>query len=170
MSCTNAQFKCTKAIVLYFSVITSSGSCSTPAGVDEHVRTGRLPVSHKESTTSSTKLVHADTGQLGPANSSRVYDRPYPDTLPIPPPSSNHTIKGQTCLGNTGSPRAAQEGGNNRDLHLLNQLHLPDIPGREKKGGGGQHPVINLISLYKWNISRWKGYTSYQTSSSSGTG
>ena len=47
--CTYAQFKCTKDVVMYSSVITSPEPCSTPPGVDEQVRSDRLSVSHKES-------------------------------------------------------------------------------------------------------------------------
>ena len=130
-----AQFKFTKVNVMYPSIITSSGSCSTPSGVHEQVRTDRLPNSHKESTASSGKLEYTDTGQMGPANSTRVYDRFHPDTSSVPSTPSNNDITRQSCSGDTGSARANPEGGNNRDYCLIRQLCLPDIPGREKGRG-----------------------------------
>lgn len=82
-SCMNAQFKCTKVNAMYSSIITPSGPCSTPPGVDKQAKTNRLSVSYKESTASPAKLEYTDIGQLGPANSTRVYDRFYPDTTPV---------------------------------------------------------------------------------------
>ena len=68
-------FKYTKDFVMSPSVITSSESCSTTLGVDEQARTDRLSVSHKESSASFAQLEYTDTGKLGPAKSTRVYDQ-----------------------------------------------------------------------------------------------
>ena len=72
---------------------------------------------------------------MGPANSTRVYDRFHPDTSSVPSTPSNNDITRQLCSGNTGSARANPERGNNRDYCLIRQLCLPDIPGREKGRG-----------------------------------
>ena len=49
------------------------------AGVDRQAKSDRMSVSHKESFASSAQLEYTYTGQLGPANSTRVYDRPNQD-------------------------------------------------------------------------------------------
>ena len=120
---------------MYPSVITSSEPCSAPPGVDEQVRSDRLSVSHKESSVPSVQLEYTDTGQVGPANSARVHDRFYPDTLPILPTPTDSNITRQSCSGDTRSTGTGQERGCNRDNCLCNQFHLPDFPGREKRGG-----------------------------------
>ena len=130
---------------MYPSVITSSEPCSTPPGVDEQVRSDRLSVSHKESSVPSVQLEYTDTGQVGPANSARVYDRFYPDTLPILPTPTDSNITRQSCTGDTRSTGTGQERGYSRDNCLCNQFHLPDFPGQEKRGG--QRPVLNLKAL-----------------------
>ena len=120
---------------MYSSVNTPSEPCSTPPGVDRQAKSDRMSVSHKESSASSAQLEYTDTGQLGPANSTRVYDRPNrdPPTNLLSP--TNSYITRQSCSGDTGSPRADQERGNSRDINLSKQLHLPAIPGREERGG-----------------------------------
>ena len=74
---------------MYSSVNTPSEPCSIPPGVDRQAKSDRMSVSHKESSASSAQLEYTDTGQLGPANSTRVlYDRPNrdPQQTHRPPP------------------------------------------------------------------------------------
>ena len=103
---------------MYYSVNTPSEPCSTPPGVDRHAKSDRMSVSHKESSASSAQLGYTDTGQLGSANSTRVYDRPNrdPPTNLLAP--TNSYITRQSCSGDIGSPRTDQERGNSRDNSL----------------------------------------------------
>ena len=121
---------------------------SLPQGPVQHLQVfmSRLEQidSHKESTASSDKLEYTDRGQMGSANSTRVYDRFHPDTSSVPSIPSKNNITRQSCSGDTGSARANPERGNNRDYCLLRQLCLPDIPGREKGRGATPSSYLQL--------------------------
>ena len=125
--------------LMYSSVNTPSEPCSTFPGVDRQAKSDRMSVSHKKSSSSSAQLEYTNTRQSGPANSTRVYDRPNrdPPTNLLAP--TNSYITRQSCSGDTGSSRTDQERGNSQDNSLSKQLHLPAIPGREKKRGGGNN-------------------------------
>ena len=90
-------FKCTKYNYLYTSVNTS-GSHSTPQGVDGQVDSNRMSVSHKESTVSSAELGGSDTGQLGPTNSTGVSNRSDPHSTSVTYTTSNRSVTRKHAL------------------------------------------------------------------------
>ena len=140
-------FKCTKYNYLYTSVNTS-GSHSTPQGVDGQVDSNRMSVSHKESTVSSAELGGSDTGQLGPTNSTGVSNRSYPHSTSVTYTTSNRSVTRKTCSGDTGGSGIAIQGSNSGEYTISNEFYLLDLPGRKR--GGGQRPVINLRALNQY--------------------
>ena len=139
-------FKCTKYNYLFTSVNTS-GSHSTPQGVDGQVDSNRMSVSHKESIVSSAELGGSDTGQLGPTYSTGVSNRSYPHSISVTYTTSNRSVTRKTCSGDTGGSGIAIQGSNNGEHTISNEFYLPDLPGQKK---GGHRPVINLRALNQY--------------------
>ena len=92
-------------------------------------------VSHKESAVPPSELVGSDTGQLGPLNNSRVSNIFYSYPTAVISTTSNSSVTGQACSGDTGGSGTAIQGGNSRDYPIINELCLPDFLGREKRRG-----------------------------------
>ena len=118
----------------YSCINTSTGSCSTPRGVSEQHGSNCLSVSHKESLLSQTELGDADTGQLGPANSTGVLNRLYPQPHPVTPAPTYSPTSGQTCAGDSRGEGTPTETGNSRISPIRPELCFQNISGR-KEGG-----------------------------------
>ena len=85
----------------------------TPQGPTQclQVLMGRLiQVSHWESTVPPTELRVSDTGQLGPSNSSGVLNRLYSHPTSVTPTSSNSSVTGLTCSGDTNQEFIIKQG------------------------------------------------------------
>ena len=85
----------------------------TPQGPTQHLQVlmGRLiQVSHWESTVPPTELRVSDTGQLGPSNSSGVLNRLYSHPTSVTPTSSNSSVTGLTCSGDTNQEFIIKQG------------------------------------------------------------
>ena len=106
-----------------------SGSCSTPWGVSAQHESYSLSHSLKEDVLPQTELGNLDTGQLGPANSTRVFNRltHSPHQSYQPPPI------GQTCPGYFGGTKTIERGSSG--IFACTESFISHIFLVEKEGG-----------------------------------
>ena len=133
-TCVNRILNVQSTYYYLYTSVNTSGSHSTLPGVNGKIDSNRMLVSHKESAVLPSELGGSDTGQLGPPISPRVSNRFYPHPTAVIPTTSNSSVTGQACSGDTGGSETAIQGDNNRNCHIINKLCLPDFPGKKKEG------------------------------------